>query len=131
MILRSNFSTIKVIEASSGAEAIEIVKENLVRPTESFFDFIFMDLNMNVIDGYQATKEIKKLIKDYLENKNIVFKKEIKAKIMLHTATAREMLGKEVVAVFDGEVNKPLDIGNLEKVLNMKRELRLDVSFDM
>jgi len=130
MILRSNFSAIKVIEASSGTEAIEIVKENLVRPTESFFDFIFMDLNMNVIDGYQATKEIKKLIKDYLKNKNIVFKKEIKAKIMLHTATAREMLGKEVVAVFDGEVNKPLDIGNLEKVLNMKRELGLDVSFE-
>ena len=40
--------------ANNGFEALEVVKNN------SEFDLIFMDTNMPVMDGYEATKEIRK-----------------------------------------------------------------------
>lgn len=49
---------IKTIHARNGKEAIEIVKQN------SFINLILMDMKMPVLDGYSATREIKKIKPD-------------------------------------------------------------------
>ena len=46
-----------VDEATNGSEAVEIIKNS--KP--GFYDFILMDVQMPVIDGYQATDIIRKL----------------------------------------------------------------------
>ncbi len=45
---------VKLIASKNGEETIKICKEN------SFIDLVLMDLKMPIIDGYEATKEIKK-----------------------------------------------------------------------
>lgn len=52
MLLKANFRNIEFYSAASGNEAIEIIRENLMNSAELFFNFIFMDLNMNCKDGY-------------------------------------------------------------------------------
>jgi len=47
-------SHLKVLEADNGEKAIEIFKEHHI-------DLIFMDIQMPIMDGYQAMKEIHKL----------------------------------------------------------------------
>ena len=45
---------IRIIWAKDGAESIKLCKEN------TYIDLVLMDINMLVMDGYTATKEIKK-----------------------------------------------------------------------
>ena len=51
---------VKVIEASNGKEALEVILDKQLNYT---FDFIFMDLNMPIMDGIEATQEIKALVR--------------------------------------------------------------------
>lgn len=46
-------SSMKVEVANNGREALEAIKNN------PYFDIIFMDTNMPVLDGYEATKKIR------------------------------------------------------------------------
>jgi len=56
-ILKGVFSRsgMTIIMANNGLEAVEIVKNN------AELDLIFMDTNMPVMDGYEATKQIRKI----------------------------------------------------------------------
>jgi len=47
---------VQVVLAQDGQEAIQKFQEK----SNGFFDFIFMDLNMPIIDGFAATKEIRR-----------------------------------------------------------------------
>ena len=49
---------VKILYSPNGAEAIETIKNN------KNIDLVLMDINLPVMDGYDATREIKKIRKD-------------------------------------------------------------------
>jgi len=96
----------EITEASNGEEALAIVKQ---APPP---DLIFMDLKMPVMDGWEATRQIRKL--------------EYGAKIPIIALTAQAMAGDEqkaLAAGCDDYVAKPIvDLSvvrtKMERLLN-------------
>ncbi len=98
-----NLSDIKITIANNGREAVEIVKEG----TEKF-DFVLMDINMPVMDGYAATQ----MIRSGNEFDSLP--------IVAFTALA---LDSEKHKIFNSGMNafltKPLELGKLYTVFKM------------
>ncbi len=96
----------EIVEASNGQEALEIVKQD-PRP-----DLVFMDLKMPVMDGWEATRQIRKL--------------QGGDKIPIIALTAQAMAGDEqkaLAAGCDDYLAKPIvDLG----VVRSKMERLLD-----
>lgn len=84
-----------IVEASNGQEALEIVKQD---PAP---DLVFMDLKMPVMDGWEATRQIRKL--------------ERGERIPIIALTAQAMAGDEqkaLAAGCDDYLAKPIvDLG--------------------
>lgn len=74
--IEKEYSNIKVTIAHNGSEAVELLKEN-------DFDIILMDLQMPVMDGYEATE----FIRESLD--------ETKAKITILAMTADAQIAKD------------------------------------
>jgi len=95
-----------ILEASNGEEALAMVKED-PRP-----DLVFMDLKMPVMDGWEATRQIRKL--------------EGGEKIPIIALTAQAMAGDEqkaLAAGCDDYLAKPIvDLG----IVKSKMERLLD-----
>ena len=107
----------EIIWAKNGLEAVEITnKEN--------FDIIFMDIQMPVMDGMEATKMIKKRNSD--------------AFIVAMTAHAMKEEKDACIAVgMDDFVSKPITLSAIESILNKGvakktlQEDKLQVNFDL
>ena len=83
------FTKVEIYKATNGKEAIEVFKEN------DDIDLILMDINMPILNGYKATKTIKKI------NKNVV----------VISITAFAMAGekeKSLKAGCDDYISKPI-----------------------
>ena len=94
-----------IIEAKNGKEAVEIFKGSI----PNTFDFIFMDIMMPVMDGLEATKQIRKL--ERFDAKKIP--------IIAMTANAFDEDRKECInAGMNEHIGKPIDIGELKKIIN-------------
>ncbi|MCK5822971.1 MAG: response regulator [Bacteroidales bacterium] len=92
-------TNVKILRAVNGKEAIDIYKNN------QDIDLILMDIRMPEVDGFDATKEIKKI------NKNVP--------IIVETAYNIEngkILGKE--SGCDEYIVKPININKLIAVIN-------------
>lgn len=102
-----------VMTANNGLEAVEAV-------SGSRFDLVFMDCQMPVMDGYAATREIRKLPRSH-PNHNIP--------VIALTGHASE--GDHINCILCGmnaRLSKPVDINELEdllKRLNPQLERRL------
>jgi PAS domain S-box-containing protein len=83
---------------SNGLEAFNFIKNN----PET--DLIFMDLSMPILNGLEATKEIRK-IKDDI-------------KIIALTAYTRDLLNEEYLDAFDDLLAKPFKLDKLKSLLN-------------
>jgi len=57
--LKLIYPHLKVIEAQNGKQAVEKVREN-----NGFLDLVIMDINMPIMDGFQAMQIINDEIKD-------------------------------------------------------------------
>jgi CheY-like chemotaxis protein len=95
----------EILEASNGQEALDLVKEGAP-------DLVFMDLKMPVMDGWEATRQIRKL--------------DGGDKIPIIALTAQAMAGDEqkaLAAGCDDYLAKPIvDLG----VVRSKMERLLD-----
>lgn len=87
---------LRIIEAVNGKDAIEKVNAFT-------FDLILMDLRMPEMNGYEATKQIKKLFPEL--------------PVVAVTASAMHEEEKEAIAYFDGYVRKPFARGKLISTL--------------
>lgn len=73
MILREMLKRIKIntIEAKNGLEAVNEVANSFSNTSEISIELILMDLNMPVMNGVEATIEIRKLEKLHNKHKEI------------------------------------------------------------
>lgn len=89
---------LSIDEACNGIEALQLVRENL-------YDAIFMDLRMPQMDGFEATKEIRSAISNF---------------IPIIGVTANTHVDTECIeAGMDGVLEKPLRSKELENILNV------------
>ena len=97
-------SGFKVDEAENGREAVNM----LVASDENYYDAVLMDIQMPVMDGYEATKAIRKLTDD--DKKNIP--------IIAMTANAfSEDIKRARDAGMDAHVAKPIDVRKMMEIL--------------
>lgn len=91
--------------ACNGAEALESFK----RCPERFFDLILMDIQMPVMNGYEATREIRKLPRQ----------DSLDIPILAMTA---DVFAEDIKAAFEAGMNghlaKPLDIKTMFSEIN-------------
>jgi len=93
--------------ASNGKEAVELMEDN-------FFDLILMDLQMPVMDGYEATRQIRKLEKSKSGN----LSKGLHTPILAMTAHAMDSHQNACMeAGMDDYISKPVDPKNLIKMI--------------
>jgi two-component system sensor histidine kinase EvgS len=90
---------IDVEHAENGKQAVDICQEN------EEIDLVFMDLKMPIMDGVEATKQIKG------------FRKNLP--IIAQTAySTDENKEKAKQAGFDGFISKPIDVSDLNEIIN-------------
>lgn len=95
----------QVEEARDGAEAVQMMSDS----ADGHYDMIFMDIQMPVMDGYEAAKEIRSLKRP----------DALKIPIVAMTANAFE---EDVRIALDAGMNehfaKPIDVRKLEVLLH-------------
>ena len=91
-----------VEEARDGKEACDMVRDK----GEDYYDFILMDIRMPIMDGYEATKNIRGLCK----NKHIPI-------IALSANAFEEDRAKSIKVGMDDHVAKPIEVETLKKTL--------------
>lgn len=100
----------EVTMAGNGAEAVDAF-------TSHAFDLILMDCNMPVMDGFEATRQIRALE----QQKNLT-----PVPIVALTAHALDHIKQECFAAgMDGHLSKPFDVAQLDKVLRQFSSIRL------
>lgn len=98
---------VQVETADNGLQALDIFR---VSP-EGYFDLIFMDIQMPVMDGYEAARQIRRL--DRGDAKSVY--------IVAMTANAFvEDIRRSREAGMDGHVSKPVDLEHLQEVLRTR-----------
>lgn len=97
--------------ASNGKAAVECFKES----SENYYDYILMDIQMPVMDGYSAARKIRSL--ERADARKVI--------ILAMTAHAfTEDIEKAKEAGMDGHVSKPIDMKILSKKLEELEQLR-------
>lgn len=107
VILKELLSDSEVIidEAVNGKEGVERFSASC----EGYYDLIFMDIRMPVMDGYEATKQIRQM------------DRQDAAAIPIIALTANaynEDINRSMQAGMDGHISKPIDIENVKEILS-------------
>ena len=89
----------KIIRARDGKEAIQLFETN------PEIDLVLMDMQMPIMNGYDATRSIKKIKKEV----------PVIAQTAYHYGEAYEEI---MAAGCDDFVSKPIDIGGLKDMIN-------------
>ncbi|CDW75766.1 histidine kinase-dna gyrase b-and hsp90-like domain protein [Stylonychia lemnae] len=105
IISRGNFECDKVMNGQDAIKRIKEAKQNNEEP----YRFIFMDLNMPVIDGMQTTTILRQL--DETQEVDLS-----RTKIYMHSAIQHTV--QDDKGIFDGILGKPIHFKELDKILN-------------
>lgn len=92
-----------VEEAADGSAAVELLKEK----GPDYYDFILMDIQMPVMDGYEATREIRKMYPD-----------SALPVIALSANAFTEDRAKSLASGMNDHIAKPIDISEMFQVLS-------------
>ena len=104
---------IKSQRAENGKVAVDMLKS--IQPTD--YDVVFMDIQMPVMNGLEATREIRKLENPYAAG----------IPIIAMTADAfSENVAECFEAGMNGHIAKPIDINNVIKELRKIRQAKPD-----
>ncbi len=98
-------SGLEIVYAKDGKEALDKMTE----AEAGYYDIVFMDIQMPIMNGYEATRAIRSLPGDYPQ------------KVPIIAMTANAFSGDVQAckaAGMDEHIAKPLDLDNLFKVLN-------------
>ena len=99
---------VEIDEAGDGQQAVD----KFAAREPGYYDFIFMDVQMPVMNGYEATRRIREVERDR------GLGKERSVPIFAMTANAyREDIDKAMAAGMNGHVSKPVDVKIVLKVL--------------
>lgn len=102
---------VQVETADNGLHALDIFRAS----PECYFDLIFMDIQMPVMDGYEAARQIRRLERGDARSVYIV----------AMTANAFvEDIRRSRDAGMDGHVSKPVDLEHLQEVLRTRLQRR-------
>ena len=101
--------------AFNGLEAVNKVKDRSKNTCcTKFFKFIFMDVNMPIMDGYAASAEIKRFLK---KEAVIAGRDYNKIPTKIFAVTAQKEVIENEQKLFDGIILKPISIDGLRNVL--------------
>jgi PleD family two-component response regulator len=103
MALREIDEKIECVLANNGEQALSKLQPN----PEFQPDFIFIDLNMPLMDGFECLQEIKKL--DHLKNSEI---------FMYSTASESRMMKQSIELGAKDFIIKPPSVSMLKDILN-------------
>lgn len=91
--------------AHDGREAVDMVNNS----TDGYYDIVFMDVQMPVMNGYEATRELRSASRDYIKRLPII-------------AMTANAFAEDVQACRDAGMNehisKPVDLERLARILN-------------
>ena len=96
---------IHVSHAEDGTEAVDMINDC----EDGFYDIIFMDIQMPRMNGYDATRAIRSINRDYCRQVPII--------AMTANAFAEDVQAAKTVGMNE-HIAKPLDLGALAKTLN-------------
>lgn len=95
---------VQIEEAYDGQEAVELFEKN----PEGYYDLIFMDIQMPVMDGYEATRRIRGMEREDARTIPIF---AMSANALSHDIEQSRLAG------MDGHIAKPIDMELVEDVL--------------
>ena len=97
---------IVVEQAKNGQQALDMINGK----KENYYDLIFMDIMMPVMDGLNATKEIRKLSRQDCKTMPI---------IAMSANAFDEDVKRSLASGMNGHLSKPIDLKKLEGILSM------------
>lgn len=101
--------SLKVYDANDGSVAVELIEKMLTEKDSVKYDFVLMDLQMPIMNGFEATKKIREMEKEY----------NIHTPIIAMTANAfEEDRQKSLEAGMDEHLSKPVNPAKIIEMLS-------------
>ena len=97
-------TSVEIVEASNGENALEMFEASPI----GYYSLVLMDIQMPIMDGYEATQAIRKMSRP----------DAITIPILAMTANAyQEDIDKALAVGMNGHLSKPIDLSILMRTL--------------
>jgi len=107
-IIKDAYPEKKVRSFENASEAIETLKQIVVKPSESLPQLILLDINMPVMDGWEFLDAFIQLPQNIIDN----------CKVVMHTSSIdpRDIEKAKSFSAVTDFITKPLNVQSLSKI---------------